>query len=113
MYCSRVESVGEGLFYSAAAVGLAAATVWLIGLFRGTVVAIRYKRLERPMWVNYAALLTGLAVQVMILGLVLWGRLDWWMLLLFTPLLLGRFVLFWMGSSISRRTNGPGEGMPG
>jgi Ca2+/Na+ antiporter len=107
MYCSMVEFVGEGLFYLAVAVGVAAAVLWLVGLIRGVIVAIRSRRVDRPMWVNYAALVTGLAVPVMVLGLVLWGRLDWWSLLLFVPLLAGRFVLFRMGSSISRRSDSP------
>lgn len=108
-----MESVGQGLFYLGVAVGVAAGVLWLIGLIRGVIVAIRSKRVDRPMWVNYAALVTGLAVPVMVLGLVLWGRIDWWLLLLFVPLLAGRILLFRLGSSISRRSDSPGDGTPG
>ncbi len=65
------------------------------------------------MWVNYASLITGLAVPAMVLGLVLWGRLDWWLLLLFVPLLAMRFLVFRMGSSISRRSDSPRDKPPG
>lgn len=113
MYCSMVESVGEPLFYLAAAVGAAAAVLWTVGLIRGVIGAIRSKRVDRPIWVNYAALVTGLALPVMGLGLVLWGRVDWWLLLLFVPLVAGRIFLFRMYSSFSRRSDGQGDGTPG
>jgi hypothetical protein len=55
------------------------------------------------MWLNYAALAFFLALPTMVVGLVLWGRLDWWSLLLFAPFVATRFILFRVGSSISRR----------
>lgn len=108
-----MESVGQGLFYLGVAVGVAAAVVWLVGLIRGIIVASRSKRVDRPMWVNYAALVAGLSVPVMLLGLVLWGRIEWWVLLLWVPLVAGRIFLFRMGSSISRRSDGPTDGTHG
>lgn len=107
-----MESVGEGLFYLAVAVGAAAAALWLVGLIRGLIVASRSKHVDRPMWVNYAELVTALAVPAMILGLVLWGQLDWWLLLLFVPLVAVRLLLFRTGSSSSRRTDGPSGRTP-
>jgi hypothetical protein len=67
------------------------------------IVAIRRRGARRPMWLNYAALLFGLALPAMVVGLVLWGRLDWWFVLLFTPFVAMRLILFLLGSSISRR----------
>jgi hypothetical protein len=63
------------------------------------IVAIRRRGARRPMWLNYAALLFGLALPAMVVGLVLWGRF----VLLFTPFVAMRLILFLLGSSISRR----------
>jgi hypothetical protein len=101
------------MVYLAVAAGGAAAVLWITGLIRAIIVAIRSKRLDRPMWVNYAALVTGLAFPVMVLGFVLWGRADWWLLLVFVPFVAWRIVLFRLGSSISRRGGGHGDGRPG
>jgi hypothetical protein len=53
--------------------------------------------------VNYAALALGLAVPMMIVGLMLWGRVPWWFVILFAPLVATRLVLFKAGQSVSRR----------
>jgi hypothetical protein len=80
-----------------------AAVAYLSGLVRMIVVAIRDHGARRPMWLNYAALIFQLALPTMVLGLVLWGRLDSWFLLLFAPFIAMRLILFSLGSSISRR----------
>jgi len=99
-----MENVGHVLFLLAIGVGAAAAGAYILGLFRMLVVAVQKGKAHRPMWLNYAALTFGLAVPVMIVGLVLWQRLDWWFLLIFAPFVVGRLALFGAGRSISRRS---------
>ena len=107
VYSLTMEGTGKTVVYIAIAVGAVAAAAYLSGLLWMIGVAIRHRGARRPMWLNYAALLFGLAVPAMVVGLVLWGRADWWLLLLFTPFVAGRFILFRLGSSISRRNQPP------
>jgi hypothetical protein len=101
-----VESVGQVLFFLALGVGLVAAVAWISGLLWMAAAAVRNHSTRRPMWVNYAAPTFGLAVPVMVVGLVLWRRLDWWLVLVFVPFVAMRFFLFRVGSSVSRRNQG-------
>jgi Ca2+/Na+ antiporter len=98
-----VEAVGQVLFYAAIAAGGGAAAIWISGLVWMVVAAIRKHGARRPMFVNHAALAFRLAVPVMVVGLVMLGRLDWWFVLLFAPFVALRFILFRAGTSISRR----------
>jgi hypothetical protein len=98
-----VETVGQIVFYVALGIGAMAAVASLSGLAWMIVVAIRNHGARRPMWLNYARLIVALAVPTMLVGLVLWGRADWWFVLLFAPFVATRFILFRVGSSISRR----------
>lgn len=96
-----MESVGEAVFYLALVVWTGAAAVYFILLIRMVVVAIRRGGADRPMVVNYAALVFGLSIPVMVVGLVIWGRLPWWVLLLFAPFLAMRYLVFNLGRSVS------------
>jgi hypothetical protein len=98
-----MEGIGQTIVYVAIAVGAVAAAAYLSGLLWMIGAAIRHGGARRPMWLNYAALLFGLAVPAMVVGLVLRGRGDWWVLLLFAPFVAMRFFLFRLGSSISHR----------
>ena len=104
-----MSSVGQLVFYLAVGVGALAAVVRIAGLLRMAILGFRGHPARRPMWVNYAGLTFGLAVPIMVVGLVLWGRLDWWFVLLFAPFVAMRLVLFRFGSSISRRNQAPGN----
>jgi hypothetical protein len=103
VYCVTMEAIGQTVSYIAIAVGAVAAASYLSGLLWTIGVAIHHRGAHRPMWLNYAALLFGLAIPAMVVGLVLWGRADWWVLLLFAPFVAMRFFLFRLGSSISHR----------
>jgi hypothetical protein len=105
-----MEGVGQTVFVGAIAAAAVAAIAYVSGLVWMVVVASRHHGARRPMWLNYAALALGLAVPTMVVGLVLWGRLDWWFLLLFAPFVAARFILFRMGSSISRRNRASHDG---
>jgi hypothetical protein len=98
-----LEAVGETIFYLAVIIGAIAGATYLSLLARMIVTSIRSGGARRPALVNYAALAFGLAVPTMIVGLVLWGRLPWWFVLLFAPFAAMRLVLFKAGQSISRR----------
>jgi len=98
-----MEGVGQTVFYVAIAAGAVAVVAYISGLVWMVIVVIRHHGARRPMWLNYAGLAFRLAVPTMVVGLVLWGRVDWWFLLLFAPFVVTRFILFRLGSSISRR----------
>ena len=108
IYSLAVEGVGQFIVYAAIAAGVVAAAAYMSGLVWMIVVAVRYGGARRPMWLNYAALTFGLAFPALVVGLVLWGRVDWWLLLVFAPFVAMRLVLFRLGSSISRRNQAPG-----
>lgn len=91
-----MEAVGKTVFYLALAAGIVAAVAYLSGLVWMFAVVIHHRSAGRPTWVNYAALVFGLALLTMLVGLVLWGRLDWWFLILFAPFVASRSILFWM-----------------
>ncbi|HEX9634963.1 MAG TPA: hypothetical protein VGB34_05695 [Candidatus Limnocylindria bacterium] len=95
--------MGETIFYLAILVAATAGTVYLFLLVWMLVASIRNAQVRRPALVNYAALAFGLAMPTMIIGLVLWGRLPWWFVLLFAPFAATRLVLFKAGQSVSRR----------
>jgi len=94
---------GELIFYLALIAFAAAAATYLALLLRMIVISIRSGDARRPALVNYAGLAFGVALPLMIVGLVLWGRLPWWFVLLFAPLVAMRVVSFRMGQSITRR----------
>jgi hypothetical protein len=98
-----VEGIGQMVFYVAASVGAVAGLVTLAGVTQMGIAAVRNRGVRRPMWINYARLVFAFALPTMIIGLVLWGRLAWWFLLLFAPFFLTSLVIFRMGTSISRR----------
>jgi hypothetical protein len=102
-----MEGIGQTVVYIAIAVGAVAAAAYLSGLLWTIGVAIRHRAARRPMWLNYAALLFGLALPAMVVGFVLRGRADWWVLLLFAPFVAMRFFLFRLGRSITRRNQPP------
>jgi hypothetical protein len=102
-----MEGIGQTVSYIAIAVGAVAAAAYLSGLLWMVGVAIRHGGARRPMWLNYAALLFGLAFPALVVGLAIWGRADWWLLLLFAPFVAMRFIVFRLGSSISRRNQPP------
>ena len=101
-----MERVGQIVFYGAIGAGALAATAYMSGLVWMLIVAIRNHGARRPMWLNYAGLAFALTVPIMVVGLVLSGRVDWWFLLLLAPFVAMRFILFRLGSSISRRNHG-------
>lgn len=98
-----MESIGELIFYVALIAFAVTAATYLALLLRVIVITIRRGDARRPALVNYAGLAVGLAIPLMIVGLVLWGRLPWWSVLLFAPLVAMRVVSFKMGQSITRR----------
>lgn len=100
-----MESIGEFIFYLALTVFVVAAATYLALLLRMIVMSIRGGDGRRPLLVNYAGLAFGLALPLMIVGLVLWGRLPWWFVVLFAPLVAMRVVSFKMGQSITRRND--------
>lgn len=103
MYALAVETVGQTVFYLAVATAVVAGVVYFCGLVWTLGLAVSHRRPCRPMWVNYAAWGFGMALPVMVIGLVLRGRLDWWFLIVFAPFVVSRFILFRMGTSITRR----------
>lgn len=98
-----MESIGELIFYVALIAFAVAAATYLALLLRMIVISIRRGEARRPALVNYAGLVAfGLSLPLMIVGLVMWGRLPWWFVLLFAPLVAMRVVFFRMGQSITR-----------
>lgn len=98
-----MERFGEVVFYLALVVGVGGAAIAFSTLVSLLVASIRGRGYQRPMYLNYAQLAFGLAIPAMIVGLVLWGRLPWWFILLFAPFVALRFFLFGAGRSLSRR----------
>jgi peptidoglycan biosynthesis protein MviN/MurJ (putative lipid II flippase) len=97
-----VDRLGQVLFYVASGVLAAAGAAYVLGLL-WTLVSTRSRGEWQPKWVHYAGFIFRLAIPTMVLGLVLWGRLAWWFLLLFAPFAVGQYFAFQEDRSLSRR----------